>query len=143
MAESHGTRQIRCLVVTPERTVVDVTTSFVAFPAYDGEVGVLPGRAPLIARLGSGELRLGSSDHGRSGGGKEVRYFVDGGFAQVSNDVVTLLTARAISKGELDAPQLEAQLGRIQAEVPHSDEGIAAKLDRQARVRAQLHLARS
>jgi F-type H+-transporting ATPase subunit epsilon len=41
---------LQCVVVTPERAVLDEPADFVALPMYDGELGVLPGRAPLIGR---------------------------------------------------------------------------------------------
>src|ERR1700722_9532098 len=87
---------LQCVVVTPERPVLDAPADFVALPMYDGELGVLPGRAPLIGRLGPGELRTkrGSETH---------RYFVDGGFAQVRANVVTVLTPRAQPAEQIDA----------------------------------------
>jgi len=60
MAEPLG-RRVRVVVVTPERALVDKTCDFVALPLYDGELGVLPGRAPLIGRLGYGELRCATA----------------------------------------------------------------------------------
>src|SRR5437763_2455271 len=83
-----GHDRLQCVVVTPERTLFDHLVDFVALPLYDGELGVLPGRTPLIGRLGFGELRTkeGTTAH---------RYFVDGGFVQVRDDVVTVLTNRA------------------------------------------------
>ena len=48
-------KSLHCVVVTPERAVVDETADFVVLPMLDGELGVLPGRAPLIGRLGFGE----------------------------------------------------------------------------------------
>ena len=48
---------IQCVVVTPERALLDERVDAVVLPMYDGELGVLPGRAPLIGRLGFGELR--------------------------------------------------------------------------------------
>src|SRR5438045_5632644 len=84
---------VQCVVVTPERAVLDEAVEFVALPMYDGELGILPGRAPLIGRLGYGELRI---RHGE----QIQRYFVDGGFAQVRANVVTVLTPRAV-RGDL------------------------------------------
>ena len=55
-----------CIVVTPERTVVDHPAQFVVLPLYDGELGVAPGRAPLIGRLGYGELRILEGGHHRA-----------------------------------------------------------------------------
>src|SRR3954470_18592378 len=90
-----GLDRIQCVVVTPERTLFDQTVDFVALPLYDGEIGILPGRSPLIARLGFGELRTKVD-------GAAHRYFVDGGFAQVRDDVVTVLTSRAIPAEKVD-----------------------------------------
>ncbi len=42
--------QLQCIVVTPEATVLDEMVDFVALPLYDGEIGIAPGRAPLIGR---------------------------------------------------------------------------------------------
>ena len=42
--------RLQCVVVTPERTLFDQLVDFVALPLYDGELGVLPGRTPLIGR---------------------------------------------------------------------------------------------
>src|SRR5439155_1110249 len=58
MATATSTRFLQCVVVTPERAVVDEEADFVALPLYDGEIGILPGRAPLVGRLGYGELRI-------------------------------------------------------------------------------------
>src|SRR5438093_10740999 len=104
MAE-HATpdHSIQCVVVTPERALLDETVDFVALPMYDGELGVLPGRAALIGRLGYGELRTRT-------GGTVRRYFVDGGFAQVRKDVVTVLTNRAIKAEDIDPGAAERAL---------------------------------
>ena len=98
MSETAATTQgtLRCVVVTPERAVLDETADFVALPMYDGELGVLPGRAPLIGRLGYGELRI------RRGGVVE-RYYVDGGFAQIRMNEVTVLTSKALKPSEINA----------------------------------------
>ena len=66
-------RLVHCVVVTPERAVLEEDVDFVALPMYDGELGVLPGRAPLIGRLGFGELRIRQ-------GNQTTYLYVDGGF---------------------------------------------------------------
>ena len=80
--------RVRCIVVTPERAVLDETAEMVILPMIDGELGVLQGRAPIIGRLGAGELRLKS-------GTAVKRFFVEAGFVQVRSNVVTVLTANA------------------------------------------------
>ncbi|GBD36296.1 ATP synthase epsilon chain [bacterium HR36] len=126
--------RLHCLVITPERTVVDERADFIALPLYDGELGVLPGRAPLVGRLGFGELRLRRGEEWRY-------YYVDGGFVQIKHDTVTLLTARAIPANELDARSLEAEL----AQAPPPAVTTEARQRQQAqreRQRAMLRIAR-
>jgi F-type H+-transporting ATPase subunit epsilon len=92
--------RVRCIVVTPEKQVLDTTAELVILPMYDGEFGVLPGHSPVIGRLGAGELRL------KNGTGVE-RYFVEAGFVQVRSNVVTVLTAKAIKATEVTAAMAE------------------------------------
>jgi F-type H+-transporting ATPase subunit epsilon len=128
----HGGR-IECVVVTPERTVFDEIVDFVALPLYDGELGILPGRAPLIGRLGYGELRTRK-------GGETRRYFVDGGFAQVRDDVVTVLTNRAIPAEQIDTDAAAVELETAQARVATTDLDRAEKAKAVARARAQIRV---
>ena len=69
-------------VISPEKVLFEGTTSSVIAPAHDGEVGILPSHAPLMTLLGTGELRLGSGE----------RFQVRGGFLQVADDVVRVVT---------------------------------------------------
>jgi F-type H+-transporting ATPase subunit epsilon len=130
--KKHGGR-IECVVVTPERTVFNEVVEFVALPLYDGELGVLPGRSPLIGRLGYGELRTRKA-------GETNRYFVDGGFAQVRDDTVTVLTNRAIPANKIDTAAALNELESAQARVATSDHDQAEKAKAIARARAQIRL---
>src|SRR3954466_6401409 len=95
MATATATpRQLRCVIVTPERALLDEPADFIALPLYDGEIGFLPGRAPLVGRLGYGELRIKKYNVTK-------RVFVDGGFVQVRANVVTVLTPKALKSEEL------------------------------------------
>src|SRR6478752_6404320 len=95
---------LRLVLVTPETTLVDEPVTALRFPLYDGQIGVLPGRAPLIGRLGYGELKLTRTD------GSESSYFIDGGFVQVKDNVVSLLTDRALTRDEIDATKAREKL---------------------------------
>ena len=127
-------RGLQCVVVTPERAVLDEPVDFVALPLYDGELGVLSGRAPLIGRLGYGELRIRRGDSTR-------RFFVDGGFAQVRSNVVTVLTPRAIRGEEINS-QAATHMLEVSQSVAASPEARAARQKDQERARAQLRVAR-
>jgi F-type H+-transporting ATPase subunit epsilon len=132
MAETLLNQPLHCVVVTPERALVDATADFVVLPMYDGELGVLPGRAPLIGRLGYGELRI---RHGQ----ETQRFFVDGGFAQVRANTVTVLTSRALKAEEINKADAERALHDTQpAATPEARE---ARYKGQERARAQLRVA--
>ena len=127
-------RMLRCVIVSPEKALLDAPADFVVVPLYDGELGILPGRAPLIGRLGTGELRLRS-------GGQAQRYYVDGGFVQVRDNVVTVLTARAVRAEDLDpaAARQALEAALAPAPMPQAQE---ARQKAQQRARAQLRIAR-
>src|SRR5580692_8669387 len=112
MADSAtSTRELHCVVVTPERALLDEPADFIALPLYDGELGVLPGRAPLIGRLGSGELRI-------QRGADTQRFFIDSGFAQVRDNVVTVLTSRAVKAAEIDVAAAQRSLEETHTPAP-------------------------
>lgn len=75
-------------VMSPERTVFEGEADSVIAPAWDGELGVLRGHAPLMALLGEGQVRV------RRGSNTE-HFHVSGGFLQVVNNRVTVLSERA------------------------------------------------
>jgi F-type H+-transporting ATPase subunit epsilon len=132
MEAATSSKNLRCIVVTPEKAMLDLTAEYVSIPMYDGELGVLPGRAPLIGRLGYGELRIRH-------GGHIDRYFIDGGFAQVRANVVTVLTPRAIPANQIDRAAVAGALA--EARKTATAEAQEAQLKAQERARAQLRVA--
>lgn len=134
-AAGRGEHRLRCLVVTPEKTWLDQSADSVTLPLFDGELGVLPGRSPLIGRLGFGELKTKSHE-------TVNRYFIDGGFAQVKDDVVTILTNRALPADQLDAAAAAQELSEAQSQKAATDIDAADKAKSVARVRAKLRVAK-
>ena len=98
---------IECVVVTPEATLRDDTAQFVVLPLVDGEIGIAPFHSPMIGRLGCGEMRITEE-----GGGRILRYFIDGGFVQVNGNIVYVMTQRAIEADKIDPAAAEQQLRR-------------------------------
>jgi F-type H+-transporting ATPase subunit epsilon len=84
---------MKASVISPERVLFDGVVSSVVAPAFDGEVGILSRHAPLVTLLGRGVLRLDGADGGTR------RFEVAGGFLQVADDVVRVVTetARAVT----------------------------------------------
>lgn len=127
--------QLQCILVTPERTMLDEPAEFVALMLYDGEIGIAPGHTPLIGRLGCGEMRI-------THGGRLTRYYVEGGFVEVAGETVSVLTPRATAAEELDAEVVEEQLAAARARPATTEEQMAAR-DRAVELsRAQLRVAR-
>ncbi|TWU30953.1 ATP synthase F1 subunit epsilon [Novipirellula artificiosorum] len=126
---------IRCVVVTPEKTEFDREADSVVLPMFDGELGVLNGRAPFIGRLGYGTLRL------QTAAGPE-RYFIDGGFAQVEKDVVNVLTSRAVPVDLLDSEQAQASLEKAFEMPSVTPEQASLKETAIRRARGQLRASR-
>lgn len=126
---------LTCLVVTPESTALEAQADFVALPLYDGEIGIAPGHSPLIGRLGYGEMRLKSE-------GKEVHYYLDGGFVQVADNVVSVLTSRAVPANKVDIAAAEKHLAEAVRRPAPSDEEQAIKDREVTRSRAQIRVGR-
>lgn len=79
---------LKVSVISPEQTVFEGTADMVVVPAWDGEMGILRNHAPMLVLLGKGPLRV------RTASG-EQRFEVSGGFLQVVDNVVTVLSERA------------------------------------------------
>ena len=75
-------------VISPEAVLFEGTTESVVAPAFDGEVGILTGHAPMLTLLGNGELRLTSA-------GGDRKFTVSGGFLEVADNRVRVVTERA------------------------------------------------
>lgn len=99
---AEHTLQLR--IITPERVVFDEAVDSVIATAWDGQVGILPRHAPMIALLGIGEFRA-------KRGGSYQYFAVHEGFLHVKDDVVTVLAPEAETAEELDAE--EARLAQL------------------------------
>ncbi|MBN1393682.1 MAG: ATP synthase F1 subunit epsilon [Pirellulales bacterium] len=126
---------MQCIVVTPERTVFDRPADFVALTLYDGEIGIAPQHAPMIGRLGCGEMRVAAD-------GQTDRYYVEGGFVEVLDDVVSVLTRHAVAAGELDEAVIAERLFAARSRRATNPEAIEIRDRAVFQARAQLHVAR-
>ena len=90
-----GEKQLEVRIITPERVAFQEKVDAVVATAYDGELGILPGHAPMMVVLGIGELRVRI--------GSRFEWFAIGeGFLHVADDVVTVLTPFAEAAREVD-----------------------------------------
>ena len=83
---------LKVSVISPERVLFEGDARSVVAPAFDGEIGILPMHAPLMSLLGKGTLRVETTDGERG-------FTVDGGFVQVVDNQVRVVTERALPIG--------------------------------------------
>ncbi len=103
---------IQLVIVTPERQLLSERVVEVTLPGAEGELGVLPGHAPLITELGIGELRYRSA-----GGTLSEPMAVIRGFAEVLGDRVTVLAETAERPEEIDLERAKAALERAEKRI--------------------------
>jgi F-type H+-transporting ATPase subunit epsilon len=122
-------KTFRCLLISPEQTVLDCHALFAVLPAHDGQIGVAANRAPLVCKLGIGAMRVDAV------GGPKYCY-VEGGFARIRNNELTVLTPTAIPAEKIDRAAAQRDLQQARA-MPLADPARAAAL---ARAKTQLAL---
>jgi F-type H+-transporting ATPase subunit epsilon len=128
----HATFQLS--VVTPERAVLETAASYVIVPAHDGEIGFLRDHAPLLIKLDVGVLRATTLD-----GVREL--YVDGGFAEMIDNRLTVLTEDARATDGFDAAAAQLALDDAML-LPATDAEALAKRERALRrARVQRRLA--
>jgi F-type H+-transporting ATPase subunit epsilon len=130
---------IELIIVTPERQMLRETVAEVTLPGADGQLGVLPGHAPLITELGIGELIFRKKD-----GGQSDPIAIISGFAEVLGERVTVLAETAERPDEIDVARAEKSKKRAEerlaaaANDPNVDWGRAAIALQRSLIRIQV-----
>jgi len=106
-------------LVTPAKLLLTQAVEMVVVPGGEGDFGVLPGHAPMIATVRPGVVDI------HNGGKVTERIFIAGGFAEVSEERCTVLADEAVPLDELDAATAQADLeaARAAADKAGDDEG--------------------
>ncbi|MBA61337.1 MAG: ATP synthase F1 subunit epsilon [Planctomycetaceae bacterium] len=125
---------INCIVVTPAETAVETEVSAISLPLFDGDKGVMADHAPMIGRLGNGELKLQGTEDGS-------HFYIEGGFVQVLDNKVSILTNRVIAVEDLDLSALQEELSNALAMPGNNDEELDLRERAVDAVRAQLRVA--
>jgi len=112
-------------LVSPERLLLSVQADMVTVPGAEGYMGVMAGHSPLVATLRAGMINVLID-------GKDDRYFIRGGFAEISPAKITVLAEEAIPMTELDLAVLDQRIADAQ------EDEIAAKTDRDRQVAGQM-----
>src|ERR1700693_774503 len=110
---------IELIIVTPQRQLLREKVASVQLPCASGELGILPGHAPLITELGNGEL-----SYKASGDGESVVLAVLSGFAEVLPDRVTVLAETAERPEEIDVERAKEALARAEKRLGTTDPDV-------------------
>ena len=116
-------------IVTPEQLILSSPVDYVGTPGIEGEFGVLPGHVPFISTLCIGALHYNTN-------GKTCHVFVSGGFAEVSDNKVTILAESAEEVGNIDFARAEAARKRAEQRLNDKTDDINI-----TRATASLHRA--
>ncbi len=114
-------------LVSPSRLLFSGEVASVTLPGTEGDMGILPGHAPVLSTLRPGVITVTRD------AGEELRIFVRGGFAEVNPSGLTVLAETAIPLSELDATAIAGQ-------VRNAEEDVADAKDDETRRRASENL---
>ena len=112
-------------LVSPERLLLSTQADMVTVPGTEGYMGVMAGHSPLVSTLRAGMIDVQND-------GKDDRYFIRGGFAEISPAKITVLAEEAVPMTELDLQVLDQRIADAQ------EDEIAAKSDSDRQKAAQL-----
>ena len=109
-------------LITPQKQLLNaVAVDFVALPALEGELGVLPGHIPMIVQLGYGSLRYKQD-------GKEEEFAVLGGFAEILHESVNVFAEGAGLADEIDEEEEKQKIKRAKESLSKKDADIDFEL---------------
>jgi F-type H+-transporting ATPase subunit epsilon len=126
-------------IVSPEKRLLARPVDMAVIPAYEGELGVLPGHAPMIVLLRGGTIRL------YEGQTVTDRLFVAGGFAEITPERCTVLADEVVPVAELSRARGEERLREAEAVYQDVDKtnipAMEAAMDRIQSARAMIEAA--
>ena len=112
-------------LVSPERLLLSCSADMVTVPGTEGYMGVMAGHAPLVSTLRAGMIDVMVD-------GKDDRYFIRGGFAEMGPAKITVLAEEALPMTEMDLAVLDQRIKDAQ------EDEVAAKTDADRQKAAQL-----
>ena len=126
-------------IVSPEKLLLSRPVEMVVLPAYEGEMGVLVGHAPMIVLLRGGVIRL------YDGGTVREQLYVSGGFAEITQERVTVLATEATPLADISRDEGQRRLAAAEADYAAADKEdvvlLDAAMDRIQSARAMLDAA--
>ena len=128
MSSSTGP-SFKASLITPEAVILEASVTEAQVPAFDGLLGILDKRAPLTAQLAPGILRLTTTSGPQ-------RFFIDGGYAQMKDNELTILTPEAIPAEKVTVAHLDAEQKKLDATQGTDANSLAERTHLQSRMQA-------
>jgi F-type H+-transporting ATPase subunit epsilon len=119
--------ELHLRVVTPDRTVVDRKVAAVSFMGVDGSYGILPGHAPLVTAMAhAGAVQITETS------GEKVAMFASDGFAQVQNNLLTMVCEAGEMAREIDLERVNQAEAKAREKLANLDKASVEFLQAEA-----------
>ena len=128
MATATESKTFHAALVTPEAQLLDCEVTAVQIPAHDGLLGLLNHRAPLLTKLGVGILTL------ESPGSAPQRFLIAGGYAQMKDNVLTILTDEATPAAAVTVALRDAEARKLASLIGTDEASLNSRQKSQARL---------
>lgn len=102
-----SSKTIQLKIATPEKLIYEAVVDHVTFPSAEGELTILPGHAPLITRIASGDIVAGQDN-------QKVPFVIVGGFAEITGDKVIILADFAEDLRHITDEHIESARARAE-----------------------------
>ena len=128
-------------IVSPDKLLLSQPVDMAVIPAAEGEMGVLPGHAPMIVLLRGGTITL------HEGGKPTAKLYVSGGFAEITPERCTVLADEATPVAEVSRATADARLAKAEQDLAAVDKmnvpAIDAAMARIQSARAMIEAAQA
>jgi len=109
--------------VSPEASIVSSEVDMVLIPGIDGDAGILPDHSPFMTTLRQGIVEVTFEQ------GKVKKYLVEGGFADITQDKMTILAETSLNLSDTDSKVLKSELDIINEKLASAEEDEKVLLD--------------
>ncbi len=124
----HEEMKVDFDVITPSRVLLSDSADMVVAPGGDGDFGVLPGHAPLLTTLRPGVIDV------HRGGKVTTRIFVAGGFAEFSDNCLTVLAEEAEAVSDIELTRAEERLASALENLEAADDAKKSNAEAEVRI---------
>ena len=104
-------------IISPKEKVFSTEAKQVVLPTESGEIGLLTGHIPLVTQLKLGTLKVINES-------SQEAFAIQGGFAQLVSDKISILTDEAIAASDLEASVIEASIYAVEKQLASAESAL-------------------